>query len=228
MALTDRDQPMKARLIEAERHRLEAIENRKVASLKEAAGFDAHEYRRQVELDENAFAKLMLEVPSRDIVTGEIVPSKTERPDTDGGWAVRNTLASPDVAAYAASLERTQLLAEGHKDVLALAVDAASAINSDNSLETMLAHQMALAHQSAFRLMDSAMSQREPVEKARLVNASARLMMVYQQALLTLHRLRTGGTQTVKVQHVHVSGGQALVADNIQTGGGSSPSGSRG
>ena len=55
----------------------------------------------------------------------------------------------------------------------------------------------------------------------RLVNASVRLMSVYQQGLQTLQRLRTGGRQEVVVQHIHVTdGGQALVAGHVKPGGG--------
>jgi acyl-CoA thioesterase FadM len=51
------------------------------------------------------------------------------------------------------------------------------------------------------------------VEAARLTNAAARMMRVYQEAFLTLQKIRTGGKQTVVVQHVQVSdGGQAVVA----------------
>jgi hypothetical protein len=44
------------------------------------------------------------------------------------------------------------------------------------------------------------------------------MMSVVQQGLLTLQKLKTGGTQNVVVQHVHVeSGGQAIVG--VQSGG---------
>ena len=87
-------------------------------------------------------------------------------------------------------------------------------------MEKMLAHQLALAHKAAFKLMDRAMGERDAAQLARLVNAASRMILVYQQGLLALHRIRTGGTQTVTVQHVNVSdGGQALVAGAMQTGG---------
>ena len=39
-----------------------------------------------------------------------------------------------------------------------------------------------------------------------------RMISIAQQGVLTLQKLKTGGTQNVVVQHVHVaSGGQALV-----------------
>lgn len=44
-------------------------------------------------------------------------------------------------------------------------------------------------------------------------------MSVYQDAALTLQRLRTGGNQTVTVQHVNVEAGAQAVIGNVQTGG---------
>ena len=44
------------------------------------------------------------------------------------------------------------------------------------------------------------------------------MMQVYQEGLLALARFRTGGKQTVVVQHVRVSnGGQAVVAGQLKT-----------
>jgi hypothetical protein len=55
---------------------------------------------------------------------------------------------------------------------------------------------------------------------ARLSNASARMIQVYQEGPLTLQKLRTGGKQTVVVQHVQVGeGGQAVIAGNMKAGG---------
>jgi hypothetical protein len=60
------------------------------------------------------------------------------------------------------------------------------------------------------------------VEVARLSNAAARMMQIFQEGLLVLQKLRTGGKQTVVVQHVQVSdGGQAVIAGSVksETGG---------
>jgi hypothetical protein len=49
------------------------------------------------------------------------------------------------------------------------------------------------------------------VEESRLANAAARMMQVFQEGVLTLQKLKTGGKQTMVVQHVEVShGGQPL------------------
>ena len=44
-------------------------------------------------------------------------------------------------------------------------------------------------------------------------------MRAFQDGAMTLQRLRTGGTQTVTVQHVHVWQGAQAVIGNVQTGG---------
>jgi centrosomal CEP104-like protein len=91
------------------------------------------------------------------------------------------------------------------------AVDAAQSAQAGNSLEKMLCHQMAAAHRAAMKQLDRSLnSSLPPVEMARLSNSAARMRQIYQEALLTLQKLRTGGKQTVVVQHVQVSeGGQA-------------------
>jgi len=84
-------------------------------------------------------------------------------------------------------------------------------------MERMLSHQMAAAHNYGMRLLArAAESHNPPVETARLVNAASRLLEIYQQGLLTLHRVRTG-PQRIIVQHVEVNhGAQAVIAGNLQ------------
>ncbi len=55
------------------------------------------------------------------------------------------------------------------------------------------------------------------IEAGRLLNASARMMDTYQHGLLTIAKVRSGGKQTVVVQHVNVGdGGQAMVAGQVK------------
>lgn len=44
-------------------------------------------------------------------------------------------------------------------------------------------------------------------------------MGVYQNAMLTHQRMRTGGTQTVTVQHVNLAPGSQAVIGDVRTGG---------
>lgn len=193
----------------------------KAAAAANAAGYPEQASLSQVEAtyhDAAVLAELQPTVlPS--IVAGEVVPGESDLPHNRGGWAVRDTLATPDTPALAASLTRTELLAQSHLDVLALGIDAAAAMASSDPLTKMLAHQAGLAHAAAFKLMDRAMEQDNPVETARLVNSAGRMMSVFQQALVTLHRLQNGGQQTVTVQHINVNADQAVVTGSVQTGG---------
>ena len=199
----------------------EAQAAQKAAAAAGAAGCPEQASMLQVEAtyyDAAALAQMQpTALPS--ITAGEVVPSEKDLPHNRGGWAVRDTLATPDTPAVAASLARTELLAQSRLDVLALGIDAAAATTSSDPLTKMLAHQAGLAHAAAFRLMDRAMEQDSPVEMARLVNSAARMMSTFQQALVTLHRLQTGGQQTVTVHHINVNAGQAVVAGSVQTGG---------
>ncbi len=131
-----------------------------------------------------------------------------------------DTLQEPNMIGVVASEHRLDLAARVGSRVAESAVDAAQSAQAGNSLEKMLCHQMAAAHRAAMKLLDSSLnSSLPPVEMARLSNASARMMQIYQEAVLTLQKLRTGGKQTVVVQHVQVSeGGQALIAGSIPSG----------
>ncbi len=136
---------------------------------------------------------------------------------------IRETLREgADRIAADASLRRADLLMQPSFNAVAMGIDAADAIGASNSLEKMLAHQLAVAHEAALRILDQALGhegQRNPVEGCRLANTAARLMSVYQDGLMTLQRLRTGGSQTVTVQHVNVQAGAQAVIGNVQTGG---------
>jgi hypothetical protein len=146
---------------------------------------------------------------------------------------IRDTLMTGATRiAEEASIRRTDLLVQPSFDCLALAIDTAESIDAENGLEKMLAHQLAVTHEAALRLMDRALSyeaggrsmrEGDSIEACRLANSAARLMSAFQDGIATLQRMRTGGNQTVTVQHVNVaSGGQAVVG-NVQTGGAKRP-----
>ena len=116
---------------------------------------------------------------------------------------------------------------------VALAVDTAETIHAKNSIEKMIAHQLAAAHKLAMTLAGQARKHTQQMGDgiyssdllhveyaAKMANASARMMEAFQKGTLALHKLRTGGKQTVTVQHVNVNdGGQAVVTGGIGGGG---------
>ena len=135
--------------------------------------------------------------------------------------------ARPDWLAHDASRERMKLASGA--GALTLGLDAAETIQAGNSLEKMLAHQLAAAHSLGMRMLAGAGEElaayansghqypHRSVEAARMANTAARLMDAYQRGLMALDRMRNGGRQVVTVQHVNVaSGGQAVVAGNVE------------
>ena len=136
----------------------------------------------------------------------------------------------PSSVAADASHHRTSLAkASG---VAAMALDAAETIQAANSLEKMMAHQIAAAHNIAMRLQAMGLtllaeferSGRQnaayTIEAARLLNVSGRMMETGQHGVLALHRLRHSGRQVMVVQHVHINdGGQAVVAGQMKARG---------
>lgn len=128
------------------------------------------------------------------------------------------TLKNPDMLSVDASEERMESALKA--GVLAPALDAVKTADARDSLSKMLLQHMTAAHFSAMRCFERSNNDRlPPVELARLLNSAGRLMESYSRGLLTLLRLKTGGKQTVLVQHVHVTGGQTVVAQNIKAGG---------
>ncbi|WP_431268683.1 hypothetical protein [Dankookia sp. P2] len=146
-----------------------------------------------------------------------VVESQANRRDRP--WIIDTVKDRSDMLAADASVARLDLAAVAN--TLTMSVDAAETIQAANSLERMLAHQMATAHHLAMTLAaragdfaggikswdSTARQQLQSIEAARMAGASARMMDSFQRGLLTLERLRNGGKQTVVVQHVAVADG---------------------
>ncbi len=141
------------------------------------------------------------------ITHGEAVPPHAET-------YLHDTLADPDLVAIDASLDRSRLLLDGGMNVAAMALDTANTIKANNSLEKMLAHQLALAHKMAMRQIGRAEVEYDSVTQLRRLNVATRFMAVFQQGLLALHKLRHGGRQDITVHYLNLSdGGQAVIGD---------------
>ena len=110
----------------------------------------------------------------------------------------------------------------------ALALDTANSIEARDSLEKMLTHELALTHRLVFDFANRAAKHTDANIAVKLMNVSARMMDTFQRGLLTIQKLRSGNSQTVTVQHVHVHGGQTVVAGTTQTGGRQEKPGSTG
>lgn len=165
---------------------------------------------------QSAIDKMKVEPETLEVESGELMHD----PDNPEATCCNPLSERPDQAAVEASLTRTDML--GRLNCSGLGIDTANSIGARNSLERMLAHQMAACHKTALDLMQEARTpsihynldaNTSSIIQARKLNTANRLMQTFQQAMTTLTKTRTGGQQTVVVQHVQVNdGGQAIVA----------------
>ena len=161
---------------------------------------------------------------------GELIPASIMG-ENSRALQFADTVQNPNYVTVDASRDRLDLAHEAA--ALESALDAAESIDAKNSLEKMLAHQLAAGHRSAMKLVAEMNRQagylanvhgseqdRMNMQVTRLAGATARMMTAFQHGLVTLQRLRTGGQQVVTVQHVEVrDGGQAIVAGRMKEGG---------
>ena len=118
--------------------------------------------------------------------SGEAVPPRAER-------FLHDTLTVPDLAAVEASFNRSRLLLENGTDVAAMALDAANSIQARNSLEKMLAHQLAAAHKVVMQQLGGVKYDYDSAAEAKRINVVSRCMAAYQNGLFTLRKLRQSG-----------------------------------
>ncbi len=104
-------------------------------------------------------------------------------------------------------------------EAVALGIDVSNTAQARNTHEKLLAHQIAVAHKVALEQAAVASgweSTNDPAMAIKRLQVSARMMATSQQAMLTLQKLKTGGSQIVVVQHVTVSGnGQAVIGNVV-------------
>jgi hypothetical protein len=170
---------------------------------------------------------------------GELVPASMLG-ENSRALEYRSTVDRPDCVAIEASRDRLELADKA--GALEMGLDLADTIQADNSMEKMLVHQMAAVHNSAMRMIavvnrrvESMANtnqltnrqdiERQNIETCRLAGTATRMMNTFQQGMLTLQRVRTGGEQRVVVeQHQYVTrvedGGQAVIGPKVRTRGG--------
>jgi hypothetical protein len=200
-------------------------------------GFSAHFERKDARALKAAASKALVMPEDASVVTGSGEALLTHYPDPKDTHAADyfiDTLQAPDLVSATAALDRLTLLQE--VGCVEMAQDVAATIQPTNSLERMLAGQLAAAHRLALKFLaqcdtrlnnplswhqvENGLEHAHLADTCRLASTAARLLSVFQDGMLALAKLRSGGTQTVIVQHVHVNeGGQAVVAGDVQTGG---------
>jgi hypothetical protein len=142
------------------------------------------------------------------VVNSEVIPMKP-------GY-LKDTLTDPDLASIESSETRGHFLKMN--DVVALGVDISNTIRASNTAEKLISHEIAVAHKVAMEQAMRASHESDPAMEMKRLQVSTRMMTVAQQGLLTLQKLKTGGTQNVMVQHVHVQAGGQAVVGAVQTG----------
>ena len=105
-----------------------------------------------------------------------------------------------------------------------LTINAALAVigglQPENEVEALLAAQMAATHGLAMIMLGRARRVELLAQIEVQGSLAVKLLRTFTMQAETLAKLRRGGGQTVRVEHVHVhSGGQAVVG-NVGTGGG--------
>ena len=96
-----------------------------------------------------------------------------------------------------------------------MGVDISNTIQASNTAEKLVAHEIAVAHLVAMQQASRARSEPDPKMEIKRLQISARMMATVQQGVLALQKLKSGGTQNVVVQHVHVEAGAQAMVGNI-------------
>ena len=167
------------------------------------------------------------------VIGNELMPTSLEPEKDFRAVTLKNTVDDPNYVTADASRDRIQLAHDA--GALELGLDLAHTIAAENSLEKMVAHQLAATHRSIMKLtaqlnrcvenMDQGYrpeaQESANVQGTRLAGAIARMQGTFQSGMLALHKMRSGGQQTVRVVHQHVNvsdGAQAVVAGEMNTG----------
>ncbi|MCJ2071404.1 hypothetical protein MKK75_21835 [Methylobacterium sp. J-030] len=94
-------------------------------------------------------------------------------------------------------------------------------VDAEDEMVAQLAVQMAATHQTAMQALGRAAQAKEVDAIDALGNLANKLMRTYTMQAEALAKMRRGGEQKVKVEHVHVyEGGQAIVGNVTHPPGG--------
>lgn len=105
-------------------------------------------------------------------------------------------------------------------DGLNVGLAVVSGIQPENEIEAMLAVQMAATHEAAMDMLAATKNATMVPQLQTAGGLAVKLLRTFAAQTEALAKLRRGGNQTVRVEHVHVhSGGQAIVGNVTATGG---------
>ena len=92
-------------------------------------------------------------------------------------------------------------------------------MDPQNQVEVLLLVQMYVTHDAAIRALAMLGSAEWMPQAQTFGNLAAKLLRTSQGQMDTLARMRRGGEQVVRHIHVDNRGGQAVIAENVNTGG---------
>ena len=150
-------------------------------------------------------------------------------PHTDvQGWGnhLKDAFGTASTEFAAAEMDRlVNALGSAPKEcALDAALACIGAAQPKDEIEAMLAVQMAVTHAHVMDFMGRAKRAKEIPQFESAGNMAVKLLRTFIAQAETLAKLRRGGQQTVRVEHVHVyPGGQAVVGNvthQPNTGGG--------
>jgi len=148
--------------------------------------------------------------------------SKAHPPDGDGKiwWArLKKGLGTASSDFVDASLYQLQAAAQMHcGGISEMAMNAALALieaaKPQNEIEGALAVQIACTHTAAMAVLANIDRLGTERRIALFASAASRLLRAYAMQMEVFRRLRNGGQQYVRVEHVHVNdGGQAVIGN---------------
>jgi len=93
-------------------------------------------------------------------------------------------------------------------------------IQPENEVEAMLAIQMAATHEAAMQMLAKARGSTMVPSLQACGGLAIKLLRTYTAQVEALAKLRRGGEQTVRVEHVHVHPGAQAIVGHVQHGGG--------
>jgi hypothetical protein len=166
-------------------------------------------------------ARVSIASGSDGLAKGDLAPPDGDLPK----WTARVLDAFGTLSPNFAALLLSQLISLVAGDERCeVQVNAALAVvdglKPRNEAETLLALQMVAAHLGAMRCLSLSSQARQLVQFQVHSELANKFMRTYASHLETLSKLRRGGEQNMKVEHVYVyQGGQAVVGDiNVSRG----------
>lgn len=155
---------------------------------------------------------------------GETLQIGSPHSDEDGfTQQIENAFGSPSSAFQLRLLTDVQKVAgtakpEEDTNVLLAVLDG---LQPQNEIEAMLAAQMTATHAVTMHMLGKARHAEYLEHMNSFGGLATKLLRTFTAQTEALAKLRRGGEQTVRVEHVHVhSGGQAIVGNVNHAGGG--------